>query len=225
MITEPTVFVLGAGASRPYRYPTGAELRDEILKNFRGEFSVGFSDQNAFIDKWEVPVDVAQEEAAKFVKRFDKSNMSIDIFLTRHQGNVWISRMGKLTIILRILAAERSHEKNGAEDEQRAWYKFLLEKLLDGLNDKDDFIKRFSNNRVTIVTFNYDRSLDYVLFDSVFNGFEAVTSDEVAEQMRHIPIVHMHGQVMYLPWQNPGVGVWSFSECGGRNWAEYDREH
>ena len=31
MIETPTLFVLGAGASKPYGYPTGPELRSEIV--------------------------------------------------------------------------------------------------------------------------------------------------------------------------------------------------
>jgi len=30
--TRPTVFILGAGASWPYGFPTGGELRSEIIK-------------------------------------------------------------------------------------------------------------------------------------------------------------------------------------------------
>ncbi len=34
MITKPTVFILGAGASKPFGYPTGNELKDLIVKHF-----------------------------------------------------------------------------------------------------------------------------------------------------------------------------------------------
>lgn len=34
MINTPTVFILGAGASVPYGYPTGASLRASIIRNF-----------------------------------------------------------------------------------------------------------------------------------------------------------------------------------------------
>lgn len=34
MISEDTVFVLGAGASAPYGYPIGSELRDDVCLNF-----------------------------------------------------------------------------------------------------------------------------------------------------------------------------------------------
>ena len=38
MITENTVFILGARASCPYGFPSGAGLRDDICCNFRTKF-------------------------------------------------------------------------------------------------------------------------------------------------------------------------------------------
>lgn len=32
MIANPTTLILGAGASKPFGYPTGAELRRQIIK-------------------------------------------------------------------------------------------------------------------------------------------------------------------------------------------------
>ena len=43
MITMPTVFILGAGASKPYGYPTGSELKNIILRNLEGEPISGYS--------------------------------------------------------------------------------------------------------------------------------------------------------------------------------------
>ena len=37
MITHPTVFILGAGASKPYGFPTGKELRVQIITEFVNE--------------------------------------------------------------------------------------------------------------------------------------------------------------------------------------------
>jgi hypothetical protein len=36
MITRPTVFILGAGASLEYGFPTGRGLRDQIVRELRG---------------------------------------------------------------------------------------------------------------------------------------------------------------------------------------------
>jgi hypothetical protein len=38
MITTPTVFILGAGASKPYGFPDGAGLREALLQGVIGRF-------------------------------------------------------------------------------------------------------------------------------------------------------------------------------------------
>jgi hypothetical protein len=40
MITEETVFILGAGASMPYEYPTGAGLKKMICDRFNELFEL-----------------------------------------------------------------------------------------------------------------------------------------------------------------------------------------
>jgi hypothetical protein len=40
VIFKPTVFVLGAGASVPYGFPTGYDLASKILKAFREDEAV-----------------------------------------------------------------------------------------------------------------------------------------------------------------------------------------
>ena len=42
MIKEETVFILGAGASCPYGYPDGKELREQICSNFARESKTYF---------------------------------------------------------------------------------------------------------------------------------------------------------------------------------------
>ena len=37
MITTKTVFVLGAGASKPYGLPVGSELCQSVIKEFEGD--------------------------------------------------------------------------------------------------------------------------------------------------------------------------------------------
>ena len=38
MITEKPVFILGAGASCPYGFPSGAQLRENICLKFNDKF-------------------------------------------------------------------------------------------------------------------------------------------------------------------------------------------
>ena len=54
MITKPTVFILGAGASKPYGYPTGDGLKDFIVDQFPSMFASNLaSHSNPYYDsKW-----------------------------------------------------------------------------------------------------------------------------------------------------------------------------
>lgn len=194
MITEPTVFVLGAGASCPYRYPSGEELGKQIQKDFVNQLGTGYRDNSSLIEEWGIDLLSAKEKAAEFVNNFRDSHLTIDGFLAKHQKDLWINRLGKLAIILRILDAEQQHKGHGVIDEKQNWYKVLLRKLVESTgNNKKDFIERFKLNRVTIATFNYDRSLDYTLFRALQNDCEGITSDEVIILMKYIRIIHMHG--------------------------------
>ena len=61
----------------------------------------------------------------------------------------------------------------------------------------------FGENKLSIVTFNYDRSLEHFLYESLKNGYNR-TDEECAQQLKKIPIIHVHGQLGYLPWQIGG---------------------
>ena len=50
MITEDTLLILGAGASFPYGYPTGKELRHIICKEFPIEYDALFGNRT---DDWD----------------------------------------------------------------------------------------------------------------------------------------------------------------------------
>jgi len=196
MIKEKTVFILGAGASCPYGYPSGQKLREEICDHF-------VSDSQAYFDEQEgrgplIPARLRNAEIFKD-KFFKSSTKSIDLFLAR---NSEFMLMGKWAIIFRILAAERKscfreHMKNRTQD----WYSYLFERLTEGLVRKDDY-KRFCKNDVSFVTFNYDRSLEHFLYESLLNAFNRIGNSEVIEQLNEIPIIHVFGQVAGLDWQD-----------------------
>lgn len=96
MIKEKTVFILGAGASVPYGYPTGKELRYEIIQNhperLKRAISHGVNKTSA-----KEPIGDAKSLAEKFEK---SSTESIDLFLARNHR---LSQTGKLAILLTLL--------------------------------------------------------------------------------------------------------------------------
>lgn len=208
MIDEPTVFVLGAGASSPYGYPTGRELGKEIISKFVRDCEIYF--QSDFVNALEMPKDRLLKKARSFVVTFDGSHTeSIDLFLAGHAKDKEISFLGRLAIVFRIWRAEskRIMFGGGIAEPEKDWYTFILTKLRGGLLNKEDFITRFGENRISIITFNYDRSLEHFLFESLWKCFSSVTPEDVKKQLGHIKIIHVFEQIAALQWQDPNNGI------------------
>lgn len=182
MIKKRTVFVLGAGASIPYGYPSGSELVDQILGD------VGSAAGSDFYQALEFDRQVLEE----FTRALrDSSTPSIDLFLEKRQR---LLELGKIAIAKCLIQCEdeaRLHSANNQDD----WYPYVWKHLITGVDFED-----FSRNQVSFVTFNYDRSLEQFLF-SRLGSLYGKTSNECARQLSQIEFVHVHGYLSPLPWQ------------------------
>jgi hypothetical protein len=58
----------------------------------------------------------------------------------------------------------------------------------------------FAKNRVSFITFNYDRSLEYFLCRSLADTY-GKSEFQASQIIKQLPIKHLHGQLGYLPWQ------------------------
>ena len=147
MITIPTVLVLGAGASYPYGFPTAKELRILICEAFTnpntpasrllGEAS-GHSPDGFF----------------RFREAFLKSGQpSVDAFLEWRPDFLAI---GKLAIAYCLLPFEDESKLFTPPGNRGGdWYQYLSVKLNASFED-------FGSNKLSIITFNYDRSLELI---------------------------------------------------------------
>lgn len=196
MTTEETVFILGAGASRPYGYPSGAELRKQIYDCFVSDSNSYFKSQRTSHPLIHRTLAQAEEFKDKF---YNSSTRSIDLFLAR---NPEFSVMGKWAIIFRIFAAERASEfREHTRHRNQDWYSYLFERLTDELIKKEDY-NRFSKNKVSFITFNYDRSLEHFLYESLLNSFNGINAEEIKKQLTELRFIHVFGQVAGLDWQD-----------------------
>jgi len=192
---QSVVFVLGAGASCPYGFPSGRELREQIINRHVTDCQSYLSATNR--ENPRIPEYL--ETARQFVDAFRRATTkSVDLFLAR---NPEFSKEGRRAIAFRILAAEhassfREETKKKSED----WYTWLFEQMTDKLVKKGDY-SRFSENDVAIITFNYDRSLEHFLYDSLSNSFKSIGPQKVMEQLNHVKICHVFSQVGPLEWQ------------------------
>jgi len=79
------------------------------------------------------------------------------------------------------------------------WLRYLYNRMIGSSLDE------FTRNQVSFVTFNYDRTVEMFLATSLANAF-GKPIEEVAPILNEIPIIHLHGRLGYLPWQNVSEG-------------------
>ena len=188
MIATPTVFVLGAGASEPYGYPTGAELRTEVLRGLGGQIEK-YAPLCEWLDK-EGLREARLRCAEALVKCTPKS---VDAFLeTRREFEL----VGKLAMAYVVMCREDEGNLFSEEEIPGDWLRYLLS-YMSGPFDS------FGDNAVSFITFNYDRVLEHVLFNEVKYRY-GKRDVECAAVLRKIPIVHVHGSLGPLPWQEGG---------------------
>lgn len=199
MITENTVFILGAGASKPYGFPTGEELRNEIIERYVDDVRT-YVENNPRIR--ETPKALLPQElrkAGEFVEAFEKSPVSIDLFIAT---NPMFREAGKRAIVFRILKAERgSSLQGGKTNKEHDWLSYLFQRMIKGIYKKEDY-KKFSENEVSFITFNYDRSLEQFLYESFTSLFKELPNDELLKELEEVEIVHVFGKLADLDWQN-----------------------
>jgi hypothetical protein len=201
MIEENTVFILGAGASKPYGYPTGRQLKDEIIKKFKVYYTrlVNFdssipNDKRAYYDS----------SIESFIENLEGSNpeTSIDLFLSR---NKQFADIGKLAIALILSRSEitglfRSSGYIPEED----WCSFLFDKTSKDSPEPEGY-GHFAKNRVNFITFNYDRSFDHLIYDRLAHDFTEIQAvPDPKPYLIPFSIIHVYGVLATLPWQQSG---------------------
>ncbi|TRV71203.1 MAG: hypothetical protein EWV52_14085 [Microcystis panniformis Mp_MB_F_20051200_S6D] len=181
MIITPTVFVLGAGASIPYGFPSGAELRKEICQNaITRESSLTFEMLN---NNNELEVGHIVEFANAFL---DSSVNSIDSFLARNPKYVDVGKFA----IAAVLCKKEDPSAFKRLDNDDNWYAALWNALIADV----DTIEELKRNTIKVVTFNYDRSLEYFLHTAIKNTFGA-SDAEALNALSFIPILHVYGSL------------------------------
>lgn len=185
MITKNTVFILGAGGSQPFGYPTGQELRKLILDNLRHPPDMNNVKRYKLFDE----IGYSEGEICKFIESFRKSTLySIDAFLEKRPEFL---KVGKVAIADALIPYEKENRLFSANGD---WYGYIFNRIAP------KYLEMFAKNKISFVTFNYDRSLEHYLFNSLLNTY-GKTDEDVVGVMRQIKIIHIYGQLDYLPWQ------------------------
>lgn len=184
MINTKTVFILGAGASIPYGFPSGAELREMLCAPISGYNSPRTVNWRSLISK----TGISESTSNQFAEAFLKSGMiSIDSFLSRRSKA--FSEIGKLAIAAILCSFENSNTLHRLDNDDD-WYVHLWNALVANVHKCEEL----AGNQVRFVTFNYDRSLEYFLIQSCMATFD-VTYEEAVKALEPIKIIHVYGQL------------------------------
>ncbi|MCH8316544.1 MAG: SIR2 family protein [Planctomycetes bacterium] len=171
--------MLGAGASKPYRFPLGTELREVALQPPESDLPTALSGIHDALTM-QLPEFQSKLRAAR--------RTSIDAFL---EARPHYENLGKLVIAYHLIRCENENRLYSVKSEED-WYQYLIEMMLT------DGFDKFGRNTLSIITYNYDRSLEYYMFHMLKEGY-GQSDDACRDAMRAIPILHLHGQLGLLP--------------------------
>lgn len=195
------IFILGAGASTPYGYPTASGLRNDII-NHHGEV---IRETLELMHRRRDIIDDTLERIKPIIEEFDLSHTnSIDLFLTRHKESVNIKLGKQLIWLFMILYERKSKLSSQIKESEEDWYYEFFNELTGDLTSKQDLVN-LPEDKICFITFNYDRSLENYLFLSFKNSF-ALTAEESKKIMNeHFTYHHLYGKVLNLEWESENL--------------------
>ncbi len=177
MINTPTVLILGAGASAPYGFPLGRGLRDLVC---------GISAPTVTVVAAAAGHDEGQVE--EFVTTLRHSGYtSVDWFL---EDRTEFISVGKAAIAAALIPLELPERLFPPHAPGGHWYELLL-------NTLETPQGAFAENQLSIITFNYDRSLEHYLLRVLETRRRS--ERHAIEALRSIEIIHVHGALGQLP--------------------------
>ena len=186
MIHEPTVFILGAGASNPYGFPDGQSLL-KVIKEKLYSKSI-FDDYVSWIGSGVAyHPDEMRNEINGFKRGLEGSDpKSIDEFLAFEKNSSFV-KLGKYLIASIINEHDPSDKADGITGADGNWYQSLKTRMLQGAESK---IEKFLNNQVSFITFNYDSTLEEYFSRVIASNWG---ENYIDHYFNAIPHIHIHG--------------------------------
>lgn len=171
MISVPTCLILGAGASQPYGYPLGGDLLTGIAQ---GAFDLPANLKALGFEEGQIR-DFQQSLAASGVG-------SVDAYLERVDRHREIGRIA--------LAHQMLHHDNRAANLSTDWLGYVWRLLIEDVTKPE----QLAGNRLSIVTFNYDTSVERAIQNAIQKTFD-IPSRKAAEFAAAVYIVHVYGRL------------------------------
>ena len=228
MFQSKTLFVMGAGASAEFNFPTGAALINIIKgKLVYDEATSSLADKEihrallAHVNRTPASAPVIYGlsdyvDAARQINRAMPLSASIDTYMDDHRSDARIQLCGRLAIVKAIMEAEGNSKYQftpesarvlppGAMDRvdfnklENTWFVRFFKILRGGGVSKENVATIFNN--ISVISFNYDRSVEYTLVGGLhsYYGIPETEAEGILEKLR---ILHPYGTVG--PWREAG---------------------
>ena len=210
-----TVFIIGAGASAEVGLPTGIELKKQISESL----NISYDDYGNVIKGDKVIGDAIKikcnehkipflidNEYDEYVKAFLKIRnhlplaASIDNYIDSNRDDQRISLCGKIAIVKNILDQEKESLIFKKDDQgsslnydilEKTWYGKFFHLITQSSNKKEAMDKL---SRISFIIFNYDRCFEHFMYNGL-KDFYSLGSEEIAELMNDLNIIHPYGTV------------------------------
>ncbi len=218
MFNNPTVFILGAGASWHYGYPTGEDLVKNVIQKAHAAgayFRTTLNSDGGLVHRpnyitrhsadplpngttgMKAEWSQAVQECEDLIDRLTAVDpLVIDYFLGQNQH--W-GEIGRFLIAWVLLECEAIFRLNGTNINRRGhmtpyfdnWCRFLIHKLVTGCRDGESLL----SNKVTFTTFNYDVSLESQLFKGLSKLAQFSTGDILTRFFGDNRFLHIYGKI------------------------------
>jgi hypothetical protein len=216
--SNSTVFILGAGASWHYGYPTGEELVKKVIQ--KASIAAHFCQHSRAIStqrpnylsegqgvnpQWPVLWDKARDDCEKLKAGLEQVKpLVIDYYLG---WNPDLQSIGRLLIAWVILECEHFSQKTNinrgpTEQGRDDWCRFIIHQIAINCKDSEDL----RLNKVSFVTFNYDVSLEHALCDGL-KHIQMFRENDVAAFLGGSRITHVYGKIRDVTAVAAGI-VW-----------------
>jgi hypothetical protein len=200
-----TVFILGAGASWHYGYPTGEALVGKIIE--KAEIALRYFTHSAKIKNPERPEFVtdaqqwmkAMEETTRLRIGLEQVNpLVIDYYLG---WNPDVQAIGRLLIAWVILECEQLSKHSNINRYPKSnstvnttkyyddWVRFIIHQIAIHCKESSDLLQ----NRVSFVTFNYDVSLETKLRNGL-DHIQLFSKDDISKFLSG-RVIHIYGKI------------------------------
>lgn len=172
---QDTLIIVGAGGSVPHGFPNGEGLVGRILGSHR-DGVINMADELGHSPK----------HTGHFCNSLrDSLSMSVDAFL---ETRTEFLDVGRIAIAFALLGNENpEYVLRPMYDE--GWYHLLFEAM-----HSPERIEDFGRRIRGILTFNYDRSLEFAI-QTAFRSAWDPTPEQFRDAFRRVPVLHLYGSL------------------------------